>query len=426
MTKSRTAPYGSWKSPVTSDLIVSEMIGLEQITLDGADIYWVEMHPKENGRYILVKRSPDGRITEVTPPSFSVRTRVHEYGGGAYTVSDSTIYFSHFTDQRLYCQRPGSDPYPITPGGTLRYADSVIDNVRNCMICVREDHTDSESEPVNTLVRIQLDEGGPGEVLVSGNDFYSSPQLSPDRSFLAWLTWNHPNMPWDGTELWIGELTEKGSLGHIQKVAGGSDESIFQPEWSPDSTLYFVSDRTGWWNIYCWRNRQVEPVCEMKAEFGVPQWAFRMSTYAFESKDRIICTYAEKGTWHLARLDTKTGELEEIETPYTFIRNVRAAPGYCVFRGGSPTEPTSIVQLDVTSGSLKVLRRSGTVEIDPGYLSIPEALEYPTEDGLTAHALFYRPKNKDYKAPDSERPPLLVISHGGPTDATSTRLNFSK
>jgi dipeptidyl aminopeptidase/acylaminoacyl peptidase len=416
MSEPRVAPYGSWKSPITSDLIVAAAIKLGQIALDGEEVFWTEMRPAEGGRYVVVRRSPDGRTADVTPPPFNARTRVHEYGGGAAVVADGTIYFSNWEDQRIYRQDPGERPRPITPEGALRYADSVVDRRRGRLVCVREDHS-AASEPANTLVGLDLDGGGAAHVLVSGNDFYASPRLSPGGSQLAWLTWNHPNLPWDGTELWVGELRADGSLGSTKRVAGGVDESIFQPEWSPDGVLYFVSDRTGWWNLYRWRDGRVEPVVEMEAEFGRPQWLFGMSTYAFASPGRIICTYTGQGAWRLASLDIATGGLDLIETPYTEIESVRAAPGRAVFLAGSPAEPASVVQLDLATGQLDVLRRSSQVAVAPGYLSSPRAIEFPTESGLTTHGFFYAPKNVDYAAPPGERPPLLVLSHGGPTSA---------
>lgn len=422
MTNPKTAPYGSWKSPITSDLIVSEIIGLGNIALDGDDIYWIEMRPAENGRYVLVKRTPDGHITDITPPPFNVRTRVHEYGGGAYSVADGTVYFSNFADQQLYRKDPESEPYPITPRNAMRYADGVVDHLRNCLICVREDHSNPKKEAVNTIVSVSLEGGDADHILGSGNDFYSSPRLSPNGSFLAWLTWNHPNMPWDGTELWVGKIKE-GSLENCERIAGGPNESIFQPEWSPDGTLHFVSDRTGWWNICRWLEGRIEPVCAMEAEFGVPQWLFGMSTYAFESKTRIICTYTQKGTWHLASLDITTGELHLIESPYSLIEYVRAAPGRVVFKAGSPTELPSIVMVDPDAETFDVLRRSSNITINPGYVSVPEAVEFPTENGLTAHGFFYAPKNRDFRGPHNENPPLLVMSHGGPTDADTNMLN---
>ena len=422
----KVAPYGSWRSPITSDLIVSESIGLGQIAIDGDDIYWLEMRPAEGGRNVLVRRSPNGRIADVTPPPYDVRTRVHEYGGGAFVVSDGIVYFSNSADQRLYRHRAGSRPHPLTPEVDLRYADGVIDRLRRRMICVREDHTVAEGEVVNTVVSLDLERGGPGEVVVSGNDFYSTPRLSPDGSRLAWLAWDHPNMPWNGSELWVGALRPDGSMGSAQRVAGGPDESIFQPEWSPDGVLYFVSDRTRWWNLYSWRDGQAEPLFEMEAEFGAPQWLFGTSTYAFESVDRIVCAYARMGTWYLASLDTATGHLEPIECPFSDMSRggVRAAPGFVVFGGGSPTEKVSIVRVELASGRLEVLRRSSDIAIEDGYLSRPQAIEFPTEGGLTAHAWFYPATNRDYAATAGEKPPLLVKSHGGPTGAASTALSL--
>lgn len=424
MTKPEVAPYGSWKSPITSDLIVSETIRLGQVVFDGEDIYWIETRPAESGRCVVMRRTPDGQTIEMTPPRFNARTLVHEYGGGSFWIVNGIIYFSNFTDQRIYRQDSRSEPQPITPEANLRYADGVIDHRRRRMICVREDHTDAGSEPVNTLVSVELDGDSGGRVLVSGNDFYSSPRLSPDGSHLVWLTWNHPNMPWIQTELWVGEIRQDGSIGHAERVAGGADESICQPEYSPDGTLYFVSDRTGWWNLYRWRDKRIESLCQMEAEFGVPHWVFGRSTYGFESAERIVCTYTQQGTSYLARLDVPTGELELIDTPYTSIDSLRVAPGQAAFLGGSRTEPTSVVRLDLVTRGLEVLRHSSKAAVDPDYLSIPQAIDFPTEHGLKAHAFFYAPKNRDYVGPPGERPPLLVVSHGGPTGAASSTLDL--
>jgi len=393
--------------------------------IDGPDIYWIEMRPTEGGRSVIVRRDATGVVNDVTPPPFNARTLVHEYGGGDYTVRDGVVYFSNFSDQRLYVRRGEAAPEAITPAADVRYADAVIDQARGRLICVREDHTVANREAVNTLVGVKL-EGNetPGEVLVSGNDFYSSPRVSPDGSRLAWLTWNHPNMPWDGCELWVGTFGKDGSIVKSERIAGGREESIFQPEWSPDSVRYFVSDRSGWWNLHRVNSDgSVEPLREMQAEFGMPQWGFGMSTYACESAERIVCAYIENGISQLALLDTRTKKFEPIVSPYTDIRFVRASPGYAVMRAGSPTEAAAIVRFDLETRTFKVLRRSSTLEIDPAYLSTPRAVEFPTEDGRTAHGFFYPPRNRDYSAPDGERPPLLVESHGGPTAAAATALS---
>jgi len=424
MSTPEVAPYGSWKSPISSQLVAAETIRLGQVVLDGKDIYWNEERPAEEGRNVIVRRTPDGKTFDMTPSPFNARTRVHEYGGGAFAVVAGTIYFSNFSDQRIYRQEPGAPPLPITSEADLRYADFAVDRRRGRMICVREDHRVAGREAVNTLVSLKLQGGDGGQVLVSGNDFCSSPRLSPDGSHLAWLTWNHPNMPWDGTELWVGALEADGSIKLPQRVAGGVDESIFQPEWSPDSHLYFVSDRTGWWNLYRWSEGQIEPLCEMKVDFGRPQWIFGMSMYAFESASRIICAYTEEGLFHLASLSIPTGKIAPIEVPYTGILSLRASSDLAVFVAGSPTKPSSIVKLDLASRRIEVLRRSSKVAVDAGYLSIPKPIGFPTEQGLTAHAFFYAPRNRNFTGPSGEQPPLLVKSHGGPTSAASTVLSW--
>lgn len=423
MTQPQTEPYGSWKSPITADLIASRMIRLMAVALDGEDVYWLEMRPSEGGRYVIVRRTPDGKTADVNPPPFNARTRVHEYGGGSFLVHDGMACFSNFADQRLYCQTPRGAPEPITPDAAFRYADGVVDARRNRIICVREDHTHSGREAVNAVVGVALDGSGKMETLVSGNDFYSTPRLSPDGTRLCWLAWNHPNMPWDSTELWVAELKSDGAVGRAALVAGGREESIFQPEWSPDGALYFVSDRTGWWNLYRWRGGRVEPCIQMEAEFGLPQWAFGMSTYGFESAERIICTYRRDGVSYLASLDTESLDLTPIATPYTFIGSLRADRGRAVFIGASPTEFAAVVRLDLSTGKWEILQRASDMPMDSGYISTPEAIEFSTERGRTAHALFYPPKNRDYQGPAGEKPPLLVMSHGGPTGAADAALN---
>ncbi|MEN3335154.1 MAG: hypothetical protein V7641_4519 [Blastocatellia bacterium] len=419
------APYGSWKSPITSDLIVAGTVGLSEIALDGDDIYWIEGRAAERGRNCIVRRSPDGTIRDVTPPDFNARTTVHEYGGGAYTVRDGVVYFSNFSDQQIYRQTQDGAPQPLTASEKMRYADGVIDYQRNRMIAVREDHTVSDHDCINTIVSLNLDGDQSGKVIIEGNDFYSSPRLSPDGRQLAWLAWNHPNLPWDGTELWLAEIDDDGALGQRRLVAGGARESIFQPEWSPDGRLHFVSDRTGWWNIYRYDKGLTEALCERQAEFGMPQWGFRMSTYGFASAERIVCAFNEQGNWRLGLLDTGTRQIERISTPYTEISSLRVAGDTVAFCGGSPAEALSIVQLDLTTRTVTVLRRSNTLEIEAGYLSLPETIEFPTENKRTAFAFFYAPRNRDYEAPATEQPPLIVFSHGGPTSAATTTLKLN-
>jgi dipeptidyl aminopeptidase/acylaminoacyl peptidase len=414
-----SAPYGSWKSPITSDLIVAGSIRLGEIRLEGETIYWSEGRPTEGGRTVVVKRTPDGQITDLTPAPLNVRTRVHEYGGGAFNVLDGTLYFSDFADQRLYRQAGEGSPEPITPEAPIRYADAVWDNVRRRILCICEDHSGDGQEPVNQIVAVADDV----KILFWGNDFYASPRLSPDGSQLAWITWNHPNMPWDGTELWVAEVKTDGDLGEATKIAGGLTESIFQPEWSPDGVLYFISDRTNWWNLYRWQDGKTQALCPKAAEFGLPQWGLAMTTYGFESAESLICTYTEDGVQHLARLHTQTLELSEIETLYSSIGGLQVTPRFAAFVGGSVAQPGALALLNLSTGKIEDIRRSSEITIDPGYLSIPQVLEFPTEQGLTAYGFYYPPQNQDFTAPPNERPPLLVKSHGGPTAATSATFN---
>ena len=425
MTQVQTAPYGSWKSPITSDLIVKESIGLGQVKMDGDHIYWVEMRPSEGGRQVIVRQAPDGSTVDVIPPRFNARTRVHEYGGGDYIANDLIVYFSNFSDQQLYRKAPDSEPQLVSeasPDAQLRYADFVVDKSRSRLISIREDHRENDREALNSIVAIPL-AGGEAQVLISGNDFYSSPQISPNGSRLSWLTWNHPNMPWDGCELWTGDINADGGITNHQLIAGGLRESIFQPRWSPDGILYFVSDRSGWWNLYREPAADaIECVCEMQAEFGAPQWIFGLSTYAFESAARIVCAFAERGLWRLGTIDTHSKTLQRIQAPYTDVSYVCAAPGRAVFRAGSPKAPFSIIEMDLAARSTKALQRANKIDIDSGFISEPQPIEFATEGNLTAHGFYYPPKNRDFAAPKLERPLLLVKSHGGPTAATAAVL----
>ena len=386
------SPYGSWKSPITADLVAGSEIGLEQVHIDDIKIYWIERRPQEGGRKVIVRRSADGKLSDMTPAGFNARTRVHEYGGGDYTVADGIIIFSNFADQRLYRQDLGREPKPLTTPA-LRYADGQIDRRRNLFFCVREDHT-AGGEPINTLARVDL-ETGESAAIVSGNDFYSSPRLNPDGSLLAWLTWNHPNMPWDGTELWLGRLNAHGSIIEKQKIAGGDHESICQPEWSFGGDLYFVSDRTGWGNLNRLNQNEIEPLCSMQAEFGQPHWVFGTSLYGFASEKSIVCSYAKDGRDYLATINIETKALKPIETPFTAISQTHCAGDQLIFIGASPRLSSSIVSYRLHTGDFEILRRSRESEVDASFISEPQPIEFPTENGLTAYGYFYRPKNPD-------------------------------
>ena len=419
------APYGSWKSPITADLIVSGAVGLGQIALEGDDAYWVEMRPSEAGRMVIVRRTADGSTTDLTPEPYSARTRVHEYGGGAFLVNDGVAYFSNFSDQRLYRQEPGSAPRAITPDAPLRYADGVFDQQRGRIVCVREDHS-GDGEPVNAIVSVDANGNGPQEILFSGSDFCAAPRLSPDGTKLAWLAWHHPNMPWDGTRLLVADVQADGGLGEPQIVAGGAAESVLLPLWSPESELHFVSDRNGWWNLHRWRNGAIQPVLEMEAEFARPQWVFDPAAYGFLGDGRIACSYVQRGTWNIGLIDPESGRLARLELPFSEMGRgeLWVSGNRIVFSAGAPDKAMAIMSLDVESGAVETLQQAHEIDVDTAYLSAPEAVEFDTTDGRTAHAFYYPPRNPDFAAPQGEKPPLLVKSHGGPTAAAQTALDL--
>ena len=414
------AAFGSWKSPITSDLIVSQTIGVGNIAIDRHNIYWLEKRPQEKGRSSIVGHFSDDVTRDITPEPFSVRSKIHEYGGGAYTIQEDTVYFSNYADGRIY-RVIGAEPEPLTEEAEKRYADIVVDRDGNRLICVCEDRSIGV-EPQNSIVTIDLDNGRV-QTLIEGSDFYSSPRLSPDGRYLAWMSWDLPNMPWDSTYLWLAEVDPDGAVSQPELIAGGESESICEPKWGRDGTLYFSSDRTNWWNIYR-RNTDgtVEILHPMAAEFAYPHWVFGLSTYAVGS-DRLICAYSMNGSWNLGTIDLHTKEFQEIKTRYTNISDLQAVDNIVVFVGGSPTETTAVVKLDLDTGKEKILKRAG-LTIDPDYLSLPEAIAFPTTDNLTAYAWYYPPQNKDYIAPSDELPPLIVKSHGGPTAAASVNLNL--
>jgi dipeptidyl aminopeptidase/acylaminoacyl peptidase len=417
MTARQVARYGSWVSGVSVDLLLKRTVHMrnQMLRWDGEDLYWSELRPDEAGRIVVCRREPDGAISDITPPGFNARTRVHEYGGGHFAVSGGTVWFTNFKDQRLYRQDLGGEPRPITPAVDVRHADMVVDGRRGRLYAVREDHTTGGREPVNSIVSLD----GTGErdaiTVASGNDFYSSPKLSPDGNRVAWTTWNHPNMPWDDSELWVAELDRDGHVTASRKIAGNGRESVLQPEWSPAGELYFLSDRSDWWNLYRARGEGDEPLCPRSAEFGAPQWVFGMRFYAFAGADEIVCLYSEHGGTKLGRIDINAREMQQVALLYTSLNNVQASGGKVALFAASSTLAERVLTIELDSGAQEVVRVSNAAHVDPGSLSIPKPIEFPTEGGLTAHATYYPPRNLGFEAPPGEKPPLIVRCHGGPT-----------
>ncbi|NLE44801.1 MAG: S9 family peptidase [Chloroflexi bacterium] len=421
------APYGSWASPINAAMLADAGISLQSLRCSESYVYWIEGRPREGGRYVVVKRSLDGQTKDVTPEGFNARTLVHEYGGGAAIFDGETVIFSNLSDQRLYRYDGQATPQPITPEPSLargvRYADGCLTPDGRFIVSVRETHH-GDDRVINDLVAISLDGSEAPRVITSGYDFYSNPRISPDGRKLAWLCWNDPLMPWDGTELWVATLNTDASIDAARRVAGGSAESIFQPEWSPSGVLHFVSDRTNWWNLYREVDGRIEALAPMDAEFGQAQWSFGYSRYTFLSDGRIACIYSENGIDHLGTIAVEGGEVTPIPCEFTSLLWLSTDGQLLWLIGASPTCSAAVFSLDPVSGAVEIVRSAYAVEIDPESISVPRAIEFPTEHGLSAHAFFYPPRNADYYGPDDELPPLLVISHGGPTGSTASRLSM--
>lgn len=426
--KKKEAPYGSWKSPITADLIVSESVGLGDMAVDGEDIYWLEIRPSEDGRYVIVRQAPDGSRTDLNPPPFNARTKVHEYGGGSYSVLKKTLFFSNFSDGRVYkLDRENTAPKPITPiDNDLRYADFEISSNGKQIIAVREDHSKS-GEPVNTLVSIDPEKVSSGTIISSGADFYSTPTLNPDGSQLAWIQWNHPNMPWDTTELWSADITRDGQLTNRLKLREREGESVCHPAWSPSGVLHYISDESGWWNIYELKDGERKNLTPIEAEFTQPQWGLGARYYGFTTDNKIICAMNQRGYWSLAILDSSTRKLEKVTAPFTEINRsgIKVSKDRVVINAGSSDVPHSIYHYTY-NGELTEIKRSDELKISSNNFSKPEFVEFPTTDGLTAYGFFYPPWNPSFQGIKGELPPLLVLSHGGPTGSATTTLDLQK
>jgi dipeptidyl aminopeptidase/acylaminoacyl peptidase len=423
----RTAPYGAWTSPLGAAQVAAASLRFGDLVTTGAAAYWVESRPDEGGRAVLVRWAPGDAPEDVLPAPWSVRTRAHEYGGGALAASADVVCFVHDADQRLYRLDARLDadatPRPLTPAGPWRWADASIDRARGRLVAVRETIADEHgARGTRVLAAVSLAGDAEPVPLVAGDDFYASPRLSPDGMRLAWLAWSHPRMPWDGTELWVASLDAAGALGERVRVAGGPTESVFQPEWSPDGVLHFVSDRSGWWNLHRWRDGVVEPLCPMDAEFGVPQWAFGLHLYAFAPDGAIVCAVGRDGTWRLGRVPPGGGPLLVLDAPWTDIAAVRITGRTLVLRAGAPALAPAIVARDLGGDEARVLRRAGA-DLDPARVATPRAVTFPSVGGRDVHALYYAPRNPDFVAPAGTRPPLLVRCHGGPTAAASSALD---
>jgi dipeptidyl aminopeptidase/acylaminoacyl peptidase len=417
------APYGAWVSPVSVELMTVAAIGLSGLSVNGQDLYWLEARPSENGHTVLCRRRADGEIADLTPPPFNVGSRVHEYGGGAYAVAAGVVVFSERTDGNVWLIEAGSQPRRIeTPNG-CRYADFEYDLPRRRVLAVREDHRSRPpTDPKAAIVALPLDRDGAETILVEGPDFLSSPRLASGGERLCWVAWDHPGMPWDGTKLFVAGVTNEGALEAARLVAGETPEAIVQPQWSAEGTLHFCSDRTGWWNLYVLRAGKIESLAPVEAEIGGPHWVFRQRYYDFTADGRIVAAIVRDGIrtavliadGKIAPLDI--GQVQDCPRPLgdglAFIATPPAAP------------PSVDIRPKVDGGAPLVIRHAAPAVVPEETISRGEAIEFASRGGI-AHAFWYPPKNRDYKGPSDELPPLVVLSHGGPTSMTTNSFSLN-
>ena len=422
-------PYGSWSTPITSELVTAAAVRLGEVRVDGADVVWAEGRPAEGGRTQLVRRTPDGATTDLLPDGRNARTAVHEYGGAAWWVRDGVVWFTDWTDQRLYRLAPGGEPEPITSEPATpradRYADGDVAPDGATIVCVRERHTGPSAADVrNEVVRLAADRPSEPEVLVTGPDFVAAPRLSPDGTRLAWLQWQHPSMPWDDTELVVRDLAS----GEETLVAGGPGESVLEPRWEPDGSLLFLSDRSDWWNLYRWTpGADIGSVVRIDAEIGEPAWVFGSARYARLDDGRIVFARWRQGRDGLA-VRQADGTITDLDLPFSAIAAVRAAgPDAVVVVAGSPTAEPGVHRVEVSTAAVETLRPPRDLGLDQAQISVPEHIAFDSVDGSgaqrKAYAQFYPPASAEFRGPDGELPPLLVVIHGGPTSAAVPVLN---
>ncbi|WP_288130126.1 S9 family peptidase [Microbulbifer sp.] len=416
------APYGSWLSQISSDLLTAGNVRLSEARLFDGRAYWLESRPAEKGRSVLVAFDPDSGRRDLLPAPLSVRSKAHEYGGGSYLVADGWIYFVLAADQRIYrMPLDGEVPEPLTPEGPFRYADLTLDKARQRLICVQEDESQSDREAIARIVAIDPAGNAPSEVIAEGADFYSNPAVSPDGNQLSFLQWHHPDMPWDTTELMLADIDADGKNTNVRKVAGGSNESIFQPQWSPKGALFYVSDRNNWWNLY--RLGSDTPIWEKPAEFATPQWVFGMSTYGFISEHDIFCTFTQNGLWQLATINLNSGASKLLPHPGCDFESISCTEGKALMIAGSADSLPEIALFSAVDEQFQTIAQGGELTLPKATYSRAEPISFQVAE-REVHGFYYPPTNPAFTAPDGEFPPLIVFSHGGPTGATSAALNL--
>lgn len=415
-----TAPYGCWPSVISAELVSGSSLSLAWPLQVGAESYWCEGRPAEAGRVTLLRRDRGGQVAELTLAPFNLRSRINEYGGRPYATDGTVLVGCGFADQRLW-RLDGQVPWPLTPesDGALRFGDLVLDRPRDRIIAVCEDHR-GQSEPRHSLVAIPLN-GGPMRELAAGPDFLAAPALSPDGAGLAWIAWNHPNMPWDATTLQVAALDETGMPGAATTVAGGPGESVVQPEWAPDGSLLYLSDRGGSWGIVRWTRGRQQAVAEGKGEIGGPLWQLGMRWLAVDEDGDLAAIRLDQGRCRLILLD---GTEAWLDLPWTELADITIGGRSILLRAGAPDRPSAIIEVNRDTGSTAIVASAARLELAPGWLTLPEPITVEGPGG-PVHALYYPPTNPDTAAPVDTLPPLIVRSHGGPTSRASSSMSLS-
>ena len=430
MTEKEIRPYGTWTSTISAADVAAQASRAGQVIVSDGIVYWSESRPKDAGRVAVMRRLETGEVEEATPADFNCRTRVHEYGGGAFIADGTTLYASNFADQLLYKIEPGAEPVAITPepeiSAGFRYADGRLSTDRNRIFCVRERH-DVKGSVENELVALSTTGDGEPKIIASGRDFYAAPRPSSDGDKLAWLEWDQPNMPWDGTELMMAAFGADGTLQEPTRIAGGLEESLYQPEWGPDNSLHFVSDRSGWWNLYRWEGGEARPLAPMEAEFGSPMWIFGLSQYVFLQDGRMASIYSQGGLDFLGIIQDQDFTTLDLELTTFSPRSLHYDPtsDRLIFVGGSPDRPARVYALSPSGGELELLSPASQDLPDQADISHARPITFPSSGGHESHALFYAPKNSKFAGPDDELPPLIVVSHGGPTSHTDSEFSIA-
>jgi len=413
--------YGFWSSPITLDYLTAQSVRYSEVKIFQDNIYWIETRPNEKGRCVLVCQQANQQV-ELMDSSTSLRTRAQEYGGSCYCLSESHIYFVNNEDQAIYAfDRQRQQKRRLSPEGKYRFADLSLDPREKKLLAIRETLSDSHSGFAETdIISINLSDQSLTS-LVSGNDFYSNPQISPCGKFLSYLTWNHPQMPWDGSFCYLGSLDADGNIETTKLIAGSTTESIFQPLWSPKGELFFVSDRNNWWNIYTWKDNEAYCIREMNAEFAMPQWIFGMSTYGFINENEIVCCYSQNGQWNLALIDLVSNEFKSISSEFCDISCIATGNNSAAFIAATATESSQILKLK--GRRLQSITQASS-QLDKAFISKATPVEFPTSDGEKAYGFFYPPANPKVTVETNTKPPLMVFCHGGPTAACETGLNL--